>query len=115
MLNRGYRAAWFLVLTVLIAGMASVARAQSTGTLRGTITDPQGGATPGVTVVVRNQATGVERTTVTDASGAYEAASLQPGTYRVEAQLQGFQAQTKIVQIDVAQTVVVDIKLGVAG
>ena len=115
MLNRGHRAAWLFVLTVLIAGVASVARAQSTGTLRGTITDPQGGATPGVTVVVRNQATGVERTTVTDASGAYEAASLQPGAYRVEAQLQGFQTQAKEVEVAVAQTVVVDIKLGVAG
>src|SRR5215831_7243843 len=115
MLNRGYRAVWLLVLTVLIAGVASAARAQSTGTLRGTITDPQGGATPGVTVVVRNQATGVERTTVTDASGAYEAASLQPGAYRVEAQLQGFQTQTKIVEVGVAQIVVADMKLGVAG
>ena len=115
MLKRGQSAAWFVVLMVLLAGSAGTVWAQSTGAVRGTITDPQGIATPGVTVVVRNTATGVERTVVSDASGLYEAASLQPGPYRVEAQLQGFSTQTKNVDVDVAQTLVVDIKLGVAG
>src|SRR5215471_9931906 len=115
MLKRGQSSAWFVVLLVLLVGSASTVWAQSTGAVRGTITDPQGIATPGVTVVVRNTATGVERTLVSDASGQYEAASLQPGPYRIEAQLQGFSTQTKNVDVDVAQTLVVDIKLGVAG
>jgi hypothetical protein len=115
MLKREQSAAWLLVLTVLFVGLAGSARAQSTGDLRGTITDAQGGATPGVTIVVRNTATGVERTVVSDSSGSYEAAALPPGAYRIEAQLQGFQTQAREVQVGVAQTVVVDIKLGVAG
>jgi hypothetical protein len=115
MLKREQSAAWLLVLTVLFVGLAGIARAQSTGDLRGTITDAQGGATPGVTIVVRNTATGVERTVVSDSSGSYEAAALPPGAYRIEAQLQGFQTQAREVQVGVAQTVVVDIKLGVAG
>jgi len=115
MLKREQSAAWVLVLTVLFVGLAGIARAQSTGDLRGTITDAQGGATPGVTIVVRNTATGVERTVVSDSSGSYEAAALPPGAYRIEAQLQGFQTQAREVQVGVAQTVVVDIKLGVAG
>src|SRR6266576_2456124 len=50
MLKREQSAAWLLVLTVLFVGLAGLARAQSTGDLRGTITDAQGGATPGVTI-----------------------------------------------------------------
>jgi hypothetical protein len=115
MLKRRQTACWLFVLVVLAMGAAGPAWAQSTGSLRGTISDAQGGATPGVTVVVRNTATGVERTVVSDASGLYEAASLQPGPYRVEAQLQGFQTQAREVEVGVAQTVVVDMKLGVAG
>jgi hypothetical protein len=114
MLKRGQSAVWLFVLMVLL-GSVSAVWAQSTGALRGTITDPQGIATPGVTVVVRNTATGVERTVVSDANGLYEAASLQPGAYRIEAQLQGFSTQTKNIDVGVAQTLVVDIKLGVAG
>ena len=115
MLKRRQAACWFFVLVVLAMGAARTAWAQSTGALRGTISDAQGGATPGVTIVIRNTATGVERTVVSDASGLYEAASLPPGPYRIEAQLQGFQTQARNVEVDVAQTVVVDIKLGVAG
>jgi hypothetical protein len=115
MFKQGKATMKLLLLTVLMLGAAGAARAQSTGTLRGTITDAQGAVTPGVSIVVRNQATGAERTIVSDASGVYVAASLPPGLYRVEAQLQGFQTQSKDVDIDVAQTVVVDMKLGVAG
>ena len=115
MLKQGKATMGLLVLTVLVLGAAGAAWAQSTGTLRGTITDAQGAVIPGVSIVIRNQATGVERTMVSDSSGAYVAASLPPGPYRVEAQLQGFQTQSKDVDVDVAQTVVVDMKLGVAG
>src|SRR5262249_28816619 len=101
MLKRGQRVSGLFILTALLLGATGTARAQSTGTLRGTVTDAQGAVTPGVSIVIRNQATGVERTVASDASGAYVAASLPPGFYRVEAQLQGFQTQTKDVQIDV--------------
>jgi hypothetical protein len=115
MSKRGQTVAALFALTALMLGAATTARAQSTGTLRGTVTDSQGAVTPGVTVLIRNQATGVERTVVSDETGLYVAASLQPGMYRVEAQLQGFQTQSKDVQVDVAETVVLDMKLGLAG
>jgi Carboxypeptidase regulatory-like domain/TonB dependent receptor len=103
------------LLTVLVAGAATVGQAQSTATLRGTITDPQGAVTPGVTITMRSQTTGLERTAVSGADGTYVAASLPPGQYHVEATLQGFQTQTREVELGVAQTVVADLKLGVAG
>lgn len=86
---------------------------QSTATLQGTITDTQNAVMPGVSVSLRNRATGLERNVTTDAAGEYVAASLQPGHYTVVAHLDGFQDQTREVDLDVAQTVVVNLRLGV--
>ena len=107
----GFRAIVLLVFLVLAAS-AQPARAQSTATLQGTITDSQNAIVPGVSVVIRNQATGTERTTVTDAAGQYVAASLAPGHYVIVAHIEGFQDQTREVDLDVAQTVVVNLRLG---
>src|SRR5262249_20334784 len=89
------------------------ARAQSTATLQGTITDTQNAVMPGVSVTIRNVATGLERAAVTDAAGQYVAASLQPGNYKIVAHLEGFQDQTRDVELGVAQTTAVNFKLGV--
>ena len=100
---------------VLFAGilMATPARAQSTGAIQGNIVDAQGAVVPGVTVTVRNVATGVERTTVSDAGGDYLTPSLAPGLYRIETHLTGFGDQSRDVEVDVARTSVVNIRLTV--
>jgi hypothetical protein len=90
------------------------ARAQSTATLQGTITDAQNAIMPGVSIVIRNDATGIERTALTDAAGQYVAASLAPGHYKVVAHVDGFRDQTTEVVLEVAQIAVVNIKLGLA-
>ena len=77
-----------LLLLLLLA--AAPARAQSTATLQGTITDAQSAVMPGVTITIKNTATGLERTALTDGAGQYVAASLQPGHYTVVAHLEGF-------------------------
>jgi hypothetical protein len=102
-------------ITALLVFVATAAIAQSTGTIQGTVTDAQGSVVPGVSVVIRAEATGVERSMVTDSSGEYLAASLPPGRYRIEARLQGFQDQTRDVELDVARTIVVSLRLSVAG
>jgi len=58
--------------------------AQATsGTLRGTVTDPNGAAVPGATVTVKNEATGIEGTSTSNSDGAFAFASLLPGKYSI--------------------------------
>ena len=64
-----------VITVVLLLAAVAPARAQSTSTLQGTVTDTQGAVMPGVTIVVKNTATGAERTVTTDAAGQYVAAA----------------------------------------
>jgi Carboxypeptidase regulatory-like domain/TonB dependent receptor len=102
---------------LLVMWVAAVpALAQSTATLRGTVTDTQGAALPGASLTVRNQATGEERTAVSDKDGTFQIPALAPGLYRLEAQLDKFQPQVvKDIRLEVAQVSVQNVKMGVGG
>jgi Carboxypeptidase regulatory-like domain/TonB dependent receptor-like, beta-barrel len=107
-----------MILAALLAGGARPAAAQTTaaGNIEGVVTDTSGGVLPGATVVVRNVDTNVARETTTDAGGRYRAAALQPGTYEVAATLTGLQASPiGNVQVQVGQTVTVDVQMRAAG
>ena len=72
----------FVLLGLLALGLAVTVSAQSfLGTIRGTVTDPQGGMVPKAAVLITDEATGVPRTLETNAEGFYEASNLRPGTY----------------------------------
>ena len=60
----------------------------------GTVADPSKALIPGVTITATNTGTGIANTTVTNESGAYNFPALQPGTYKLSAELPGFQTQT---------------------
>src|SRR5574338_43285 len=62
-------------------------------TLGGTAADSSGALIPGVTVTATNNGTGIVTTVVTNEAGTYQFASLQPGNYKVTAELPGFQTQ----------------------
>jgi hypothetical protein len=103
-------AAAAFVMTLLAAGAA---RAQSTATLQGTITDTQNAVMPGVSITVRHTATNQERSIVTDATGQYLAAALPPGRYEVTTHIEGFQDQKRELDLGPAQTVALNLKLSV--
>jgi hypothetical protein len=108
------RAASLAVLVAALVATSAPARAQSTATVQGTVTDTQNAIMPGVSITIRNAATGAERTAITDAAGQYVAASLAPGPYTLVAHIDGFKDQTTEVVLEVAQIAVVSMKLGVA-
>lgn len=77
---------WFLIFL-----LASPAFGQSgRSTLRGTITDPQGGAVAGASVTLTNTERSFTRTQVTTSDGGYVFTAIPPGTYRLEVEAQGF-------------------------
>ncbi len=89
---------------------------QSTTTLQGTVSDPQGAVMPNARVLLKNQTTGLERTTQTDSEGNYQVASLPPGLYRVEVQASGFQTQVlNNLNLEVARTITQNFQLVVGG
>jgi hypothetical protein len=104
-----------LFVLVIAAGLSTPVFAQSfLGTIRGTVTDPQGQVVQGAAVLITDEATGVPRALETDAQGRYEATNVRPGTYRIEVITQSFKKfeRTGIV-LRAASTALVDIALEV--
>src|SRR2546427_8022723 len=66
----------------------------SNATVGGTVSDATGALIPGVSVTATNTATGIVTTVVTNERGAYQFASLQTGSYKLTAELAGFQTQS---------------------
>src|SRR6476659_5629635 len=86
---RRYVSAAVVLLSLFVSFNAF---SQSTNaTVGGTVQDASGAFIPGVTVTATNTATGIVTTVVSNESGAYQFASLQPGTYEFKAELPGFQ------------------------
>jgi hypothetical protein len=113
-LKTRYSPALLCLLALLVAAIPALA--QSTATLRGTVTDAQGAALPGANITVRNQDTGEERTAVSDRDGDYRIPALPPGRYQLEARLDKFQTQViKDLRLEVAQVAVQNVKLAVGG
>ena len=77
------------ILTSLVLVSAATGQ-QQLGAIQGSITDATGGALPGVTVTATNLATGVRRNTTSNESGVFRLQSLDPGRYKIVAELQGF-------------------------
>lgn len=100
-----------LVLASLFLVVLSWSQA-FTGTITGIVTDPNGAAVPGAEIRVRNEATGEVRTAKSGPDGLYVVSQLQPGTYEVSAEMQGFRksVQTGAV-LRVNQTLEVNIGL----
>lgn len=89
------------IATALVAALLFLtlsARAATTGTLAGTVTDSTGAALAGVTVTVTSPQLLGARSVPTNSSGEYVLALLPPGTYRMEFVLDGF---TTVMREDV--------------
>jgi Carboxypeptidase regulatory-like domain len=99
-------------LLVIIFALLTAAplSAQSTGELRGCITDAANQQLPRVAVVLR--AVGAQQTLLADAGGCYEVKSLPANAYRVTVHLLGFDNETREkVRIEAGATVRLDFQM----
>ena len=74
---------------MLLTASAAMAQA-TTGSISGSVTDESKAVMPGVTITVKNVDTGLERAQTSDQQGRYRALNLNPGSYQLSAELQGF-------------------------
>lgn len=90
--------------------------AQTTGTIRGTVVDAQGGVLPGVTVTARSPVlVRGTATVVSDGTGAFRLPGLQPGVYEIVIELTGFMTQTtSSINLGLEQEVALQVTLQVA-
>src|SRR5262249_2229461 len=101
-------------LSLLTLFLSNLILAQTTnGSIRGTVTDPNGAVLSNATVAVKNAATGFERRSTTGNEGAYLADNLPPGEYEVQVEAQGFQRQLKRVTVQTGNSVETDFSLTV--
>jgi hypothetical protein len=61
-----------------------------TGRILGSVQEKSGAVVTKATVTVINQGTGISTSTTTDSNGQYRVSNLQPGSYRVKFDAQGF-------------------------
>ena len=106
----------FVVL--LASACALQLSAQSTSSLRGTITDPQGAVIPDATVTLANQENGTKRQAVTNGSGEYQFPQVTPGTYQLVVEKPGFSTMTRdgvVLAVNTPATVDLALSIGKTG
>ena len=103
------------VMALAVLSVASMVLAQGvqTGSLRGLITDPDGGALPGVTITAASPAImGGSLTAVSSSQGVYRFPSLPPGTYEIRMELTGFNTiSIPEVRINVGLGLTIDLQM----
>jgi hypothetical protein len=106
------------LVLVILTGVAMFcfvcqpALAQTTGTIRGQIRDPDGLPLPGVTVTATSQGRGTSRTVITGKGGFFALPSLDVEVYNVSAVLEGFQEQVvENVRVGISTSVTLDLAM----
>lgn len=103
------------IAAVLLCALSVVAQTNKGG-VSGTVTDANGGVVPGATVTVTNLGTNQSQTVTTSESGAFIVNSLDPVTYSITVEAQGFKkAFVESVKVDTATTVTANVTLEPGG
>src|SRR6202171_946539 len=104
------------MLAISLAAAVS-GNAQSTGgRIRGTVTDPSGGAITGAKLQLTNEANGTQRETESGANGEYIFLEVPVGTYQLEVSQPGFKKYVrKGIVVNLNEVVGLDIPLQLGG
>jgi hypothetical protein len=104
------------LMALLCFSVAAPAAGQITGTVRGTVSDQQGGVLPGATITATSP--NLHRSDVFATSGPdgrYQIVGLPAGTYRLAVTMPGFTSETLTdIRVGLNEAVTVDLKLTLA-
>jgi Carboxypeptidase regulatory-like domain len=94
-----------VVLVAIVALFAlPVAFGQTTvgtGSIIGTVTDPQGAVVGGAKVIITNVATGRVVDETTNSAGGFSSGALTPGDYKVQVSAKGFTSVSEVITVQV--------------
>jgi len=108
------------VIVLALFALSSISFAQSTtdGAIGGTVMDTSGAAVPGAKVTVKNLGTNAEEVVTSDDTGYFRIGKLQPATYSVTVNAQGFAPFTVervVVQVGSVTDVLARLNVASAG
>ena len=97
---------WFVFilcisLTTFALLPASAQSTVATGSIQGTVTDPNGAVVPNAAITITNKGTGQSSKLTSSSSGTYASGALIPGEYEVRIEAKGFQTQALTVPVQV--------------
>jgi hypothetical protein len=90
----------FLMLSQWLLGQTTI----STGSIVGTVTDPQGAVVPSARVIITDKATAHAITMQTTSAGTYASGALAPSQYVVRVEAQGFRTVEETIEVQVGVT-----------
>src|SRR5258705_29321 len=104
-----------LFLSVVIVATSATGQTSTTGSIEGTITDPNGAAVRGATVTATSSNLITPKTATSGDDGHYLLSALPPGTYKVTIEASGFAWYEKNdVTINLGRTSGIDVQLALA-
>jgi hypothetical protein len=115
MRNRNANNLAILVLLTIVNACALQAQSGTSSAVTGTISDATGAVVPNAAVTAREISTGSTRTARSNADGRFLFAQLNPGTWRIVVEAEGFgPAESQAAAIAVGQTIAVNFTLSPA-
>jgi hypothetical protein len=106
---------WLSVLVLLVCTSVSMYGQAGFGLIAGRVADPSAAVVPNAKVTVTNDATGVKTETLSNGEGDYRLLQLQPGTYTLTAETQGFKKAERrgiLLQVDDRLTINIALEVG---
>ncbi len=104
-----------ICLSLALLSLISVNAQTVRGRIEGVVRDAQGGIIPNATIVAVNSGTGGKQQAVSSGEGSFVILEVQPGTYRLTAEAQGFKkfiTEGIVVQVATVSTVTVTLEAG---
>ena len=94
----------FAAAALLLAAPLLLAQTVGTGSIVGTVTDPQGAVVVGAKVGITNKATAGVIHVTTSSAGSYSSGPIQPGDYSVRVEAKGFKTTALPLVVQVGNT-----------
>src|SRR6266581_3338334 len=101
------------LFVLALFALSAMAQGTVTGSINGTVMNPNKEVVPGATVTVKNIGTNKEVTSTSDDNGGFRVVNLEPGTYTVSVNATGFAPFTKEnVVVEVGRSTPLEVPLG---